>query len=112
MGRGCGNVMRNSQPPAGGPSKPGLWCLSGLDDVKLAIDHVARECPGVPICGLGFSTGAGQLRNYVNSTGKSSKLAAAVLTDAAPEWGMAMESLDKRMPFIGQALNMTISDAF
>jgi len=73
---------------------------------------VARECPGVPICGLGFSTGAGQLRNYVFSTGRSSKLAAAVLMDAAPDWGTAVESCDRRMPFIAQALNMAISESF
>jgi len=110
--RGCGAVMRNTQPPAGHQSKPAPWCLSGLDDVKLAVDHVASLCPGVPICGLGFSTGAGQLRNYVNSTGKEAKFAAAVLVDAAPEWGPALQSLDNRLPFIAQALNMAIADSF
>jgi len=110
--RGCGLTMPNTQPAVEEGAQPAPWCLSGFDDLKLAIDHVARECPGIPICGLGLSTGAGQLRNYVCRTGKECKLNAAVLLDAAPEWGSALESCDERVPLISQALNMGISETF
>lgn len=109
--RGCGLTMPNTQP-VDNASRPAPWCLSGLSDVKLAVDHVARVCPNLPICGIGFSTGAGQLRDYVNSTGKDCKFTAAVILDAAPDWCRAIESLDKRTPLISQALGMAIAATF
>lgn len=104
--RGCGMTMPNEQPPTkssgDGPVKP--WCLSGLDDIELGIDHVAALHPDAVICGIGLSTGGGQLRNYVNLRGRSSKLAAAVMVDAAPFWGPAMESIDRNLPLVAKAL--------
>lgn len=108
--RGCGLTMPNTQPASAEAAAP--WCLLGLRDLKLAIDHVANACPDVPICGLGLSTGAGQLRNYVNSVGKDSKLSAAVLLDAAPEWPVAIESCDKRMPLITQIMSFVALESF
>jgi len=109
--RGCGIIMRNTQPPVEeGAPKPAPWNLSGFDDMKLAVDHVAAECPGVPICGIGFSTGAGQLRNYVNTLGKECPLAAAICLDASPSWTEALESCDKRIPLISQILTVGVAD--
>jgi len=106
--RGCGMVMPNEQPAGKDNIKPKPWCLSGFDDVQLAVDHVARECPGLPIMGIGFSTGAGQLRNYVNTTGKDCKLSGAVVLDASPKWSDAIPSCDERVPLIAQALNFAL----
>lgn len=104
--RGCGLTMPNVQPrvnAAGtGPVRP--WCLSGLQDFELAVDHVAACYPEAVICGIGFSTGAGQMRNYVNSRGTDSKLAAAVIADAAPRWSTAMVGCDNNLPLISKAL--------
>lgn len=107
--------MVNVQPPGDGDF-PRPWCLSGLDDVKLAVDHVAavvaRECPGVPICGLGLSTGSGQLRGYVNATGEECKFAVSCHVDASTTWGPAVESCDERIPLLSQILNVAASDSF
>lgn len=103
--RGCGLTMPNTPTAASTEGKqPAPWCLSGLGDLTLSIDHVARTCPDLPVVGLGFSTGAAQMRHYVNTLGKDSKLAAAVLVDAGTEWGSGMDSIDKRVPAISQAL--------
>lgn len=98
--RGCGLTMPNVQP--GGTS--GTWCLSGLEDITLGIDHIAAAYPGVPICGMGVSTGGAQLRNYVCSTGSASKLAACVVVDAAAKWEEALLDCDRRVPHISRVL--------
>lgn len=105
--RGCGLAMPNRQDTtkAAGAAVPKPWCLAGLSDTELALEHAARACPGLPIVGVGFSTGGGQLRNYINTAGKGSKLAAAVIIDAAPEWVSALESLDRRCPLVAKALS-------
>jgi len=110
--RGCGLVWPNVQPkgPDGEPVKG--WCLSGLDDIELAIDHVAALYPGLPMCGIGFSTGGGQLRNYGNTRGKESKLSATIIVDAAPRWFWALDDIDKRIPLIGKALGMAAMQTF
>jgi predicted alpha/beta-fold hydrolase len=104
--RGCGLSMPNDQPCAEdrGGAVAAPWCLSGFADLELAIDHIARMKPGVPICGLGLSTGGGQLRNYVNTMGKRSKLKAAVIVDAAPTWVQGLQDLDRRVPLIAKGL--------
>lgn len=101
--RGCGIAMPNKQTPESG-SWVAPWCLGGFDDIQLAIDHVASICPGLSICGIGPSLGAGQLRNYVNKTGFKSKLAAVVVVDAGEDWEIALKSLDHRLPVVAKAL--------
>jgi len=116
--RGCGRSMPNDQPGvcrdpkcfATTSAKP--WCLAGPDDFELAVDHVANKFPGVPICGVGLSTGGGQLRGYLNKFGEKSKIAAGVIVDAAPTWREALESLDRRLPLITKALVLACRDSF
>lgn len=98
--RGCGLTMPNVQPPGA----TGTWCFSGIEDITLGIDHIAAAYPGVPICGLGISTGGAQLRNYVCSTGAASKLAACVVVDAASRWEECMLDCDRRVPHIARVL--------
>lgn len=97
--RGCGLIMPNVQETAVKP-----WCLTGFDDFQLAVDRVARLCPGVPICGLGPSLGATHLRNYVNSVGSKSKLKAVVCVDAGEDYTLAFDSLDRRLPLLSCVL--------
>jgi len=105
--RGCGFSMPNTHPGVkDGEQYPKPWCLASTEDMKLCIDLVAERYPGIPICGVGLSTGAGQLRDYVGRAGANSKLAAAVIADAAPEWEWAMSELDKNIPLIAQALGV------
>lgn len=109
--RGCGLTMPNRQQmldSRGLRSAP--WCLSGLEDMSIAIDHVSKACHGLPICGLGFSLGASQLRNYVRQNRSSSKLAAVVIVDAGEDWVECIPSLDHRIPLIAKALRVA-SDA-
>jgi len=110
--RGCGLMMPNEAEVIDGEAAPAPWCLSGLADMTMSIDHVARMHPELPIVGLGFSTGGAQLRNYVNTLGKDSKLSAAVLVDAGAEWGTGFDSLDKRCPLISKALVGAAEAAF
>jgi len=60
--------------------------------------------PGMPICGVGYSCGAAQLRNYVNMSGHRSKLAACVAVDAAEDWEIALDSIDRRQPLMSSVL--------
>jgi len=98
--RGCGLTWPNTQPN----QDVAPWCLSNIQDIQLAINHVAKLFPDFPICGIGLSTGAGQLRNYVNLIGEASKLSACVLVDAAPEWEWALNSVDTTLPLIAKSL--------
>jgi len=101
--RGCGMEMPNRQPaPEKGaqPAKP--WCLMGTEDYKTVLNHVAETNPGIPICGLGLSAGAAQIRGYVSATGKESRLCAAVVVDSSKEW--AIEDTEDRCPLISKAL--------
>jgi len=102
--RGCGFLMPNTWTESKEGGKPAPWCLTGLADIKLSIDHVAKLYPDLPIVGLGLSGGACQLRNYVRRLGKESKLAAAVLIDAGYEWCSNLESVDRRVPIFAKAL--------
>jgi len=110
--RGCGLVNPNTQPQKEDGTYPKPWCLSGLEDMELAIDRVAELYPGLPICGLGLSTGGGQLRNYVGAKGKDSKLTACINVDAAPRWFWALDELDRGVPLIGKALGMAAMQTF
>lgn len=101
--RGCGLTMPNEQPPLEG-KRAAPWCLDGFDDIDLAVDHVARTLPGVPICGLAPSLGGAQLRNYVRKLGARSKLTAAVVVDSAECWVESVPSIDGRMPLLSKAL--------
>lgn len=111
--RGCGSSMPNVQrpTPAGAPM-PAPWCFANRKDVEFAIDHVARECPGVPMCGIGFSTGAAQLQDYVCRAGRRCKFSAAVIMDVAEDWEECISSGDQRVPFLSQALHMAVAETF
>lgn len=98
--RGCGMVMPNVQPDD--CTLP--WCFGGLDDIVTSIDHVAAAFPHAKICGVGLSTGGGQLRNYVNLTGDACRLAAMVSYDAAYDWVNGFPGLDRRDPFLAKLL--------
>lgn len=98
--RGCGLTMPNLQPPESDTT----WCFGGFDDLKLAIDYVASSFPRAQICGVGFSLGAAQLRNYMCATGAHCKLAACVCMDASNEWVSCVDSADRRMPLIMRIL--------
>lgn len=104
--RGCGLIMPNLQKASQNPNHPPTapWCFTGLADLKLAIDHVERCCPGLPICGIGLSTGAWQFRQYIVHSGESSKLAGAVLLDSGSDWADCIFSLDRRCPLLSKAL--------
>lgn len=109
--RGCGQFMPNEQPqPAAGAKVAKPWCLLGIEDFELAIARVAEVCPGLPICGLGLSAGAAQLRNYVNRAGKDCKFAAAVVVDCSKEW--AIEDTEERCPLIAKALAGSCHDTY
>mmetsp|Transcript_126925 Transcript_126925/g.237307 ORF Transcript_126925/g.237307 Transcript_126925/m.237307 type:complete len:500 (-) Transcript_126925:65-1564(-) len=108
--RGTGRIIPNRQPESSsGKSKAQPWCLSGFEDVEMAIDHVAAAYPDLPLCGLGYSLGAAQLRNYITRTGKRSKLEAVVLADAGEDWEVCLYDIDKRVPLLGRALNLAAS---
>lgn len=102
--RGCGLVMPNTLTESTTEGKPAPWCLTGLADIKMSIDHVAKLYPDLPLVGLGFSGGACQLRNYVRVLGKESKLAAAALLDAGHEWSSGLHSVDRKNPVYAKAL--------
>jgi len=84
--------------------RPEPWCLNGLADVQLAVDHISRSFPGIPICGIGVSLGAAQLRNYVNATSAFSQISACVCVDAPENWEETVWSLDRRQPLISSGL--------
>eukprot|EP00927_Polykrikos_kofoidii_P084303 TRINITY_DN8841_c0_g1_i2.p1 TRINITY_DN8841_c0_g1~~TRINITY_DN8841_c0_g1_i2.p1 ORF type:complete len:534 (-),score=60.54 TRINITY_DN8841_c0_g1_i2:482-2083(-) len=104
--RGCGVTMPNHWRGAqdSQDKAPVPWCLLGFADLKLAVDHVSRTFPGLPICSVGFSAGAGQVRNYVYRMGDHSKIVASVTIDGGPSWYESVESLDRRQPLISKAL--------
>lgn len=104
--RGCGRTMPNAQPRSAATP----WCIGGHADFEQAVDHIARVCPGSPICGVGLSTGGGQLRSYLNILGERSKLAAGVVVDA-PHSSGALLSMDRRLPFVAKALAIAGHDA-
>mmetsp|Transcript_118897 Transcript_118897/g.341546 ORF Transcript_118897/g.341546 Transcript_118897/m.341546 type:complete len:549 (-) Transcript_118897:97-1743(-) len=117
--RGCGRTMPNVQPGVGldgslcdGGHSPAPWCLTGLSDFELAVDHIAAKFPGIPICSIGLSTGGGQLRSYFNNFGERSKIRAGVVVDAAPNWDNALLSLDRRLPLISKALAVAAMDSY
>jgi predicted alpha/beta-fold hydrolase len=107
--RGCGLTMPNLQPEST-TSKP--WCFSNFDDTNLAINHVADKFPDLPVCGLGLSCGAAQLRNYVYMTGEHSRLNACVVIDAAESWVEAVPSIDHRQPLISKILSIAAARSF
>eukprot|EP00493_Phyllostaurus_siculus_P024376 UN24716 len=53
--RSCGFLMPNTLTGSKKGDKPAPWCLTGLADIKLSIDHVAKLYPDLPIVGLGLS---------------------------------------------------------
>lgn len=111
--RGSGRMMPNHQPESRpGEVKARPWCFSGFEDVQLAIDHVAAVYPDLPLCGLGFSLGGAQLRNYVARSGKSTKLQAAVIADAGEDWEACMYDLDQRQPLVSKALTVAAKQTF
>lgn len=92
--------MPNLQPPESDKT----WCFGGFDDLSSAIDFVAASFPEARVCGVGFSLGAAQLRNYVCTTGDGCKLAACVCMDASHESVSCVESMDRRMPLLTRIL--------
>lgn len=83
-----------------------------MDDLELAINYVADLYPGAAVCGVGLSTGAGQIKNYVNARGRRSRLAAAVLVDGAPFWGPAIELFDRNLPLLSRVLTTCARPTF
>lgn len=110
--RGSGLIWPNEQPPREDGTRAKPWCIGGFEDMQQAIDHVAKICPGVPICGLGPSLGGCQLRNYVHATGTKCKLSAAVIVDAADDWNENIESISSRLPLIDGVLRQTADITF
>lgn len=104
--RGCGLAYPNVQPVMRDPARARAapWDLLGLGDITLAIDHVAKTFPDCPIVAVGLSTGAGQLRNYLNKVGEEPKISAAVLIDASNDWKEAILSFDDRQPILSKIL--------
>jgi predicted alpha/beta-fold hydrolase len=94
-----------------GQALPKPWCLQGYDDVKAAIDHVASIHRDQPIMALGLSTGAAQLRHYVNFTGKDCKLSGAILCDGGADWLEGFKSIDRRCPGLSYVLKMAAEGA-
>lgn len=110
--RGSGLIWPNEQTHSEDGSKPKPWCLGGLEDIELAINHVAESCPDALVCGVGTSLGGLQVRKYINSRGKDCRLAAAVVVDAAEDWNKSMDSIDNRLPPISSILKQTAEATF
>lgn len=105
--RGCGIMMANSQPDKN--TTP--WCLGGFDDVEASLEHVATRFPMAKICGVGVSCGGGQLRHYVNKSGDASRLASAVIYDAADGWDSGLRNMDREQPLLSMVLAGAMGNA-
>ncbi|GAB5361810.1 hypothetical protein AAMO2058_000744600 [Amorphochlora amoebiformis] len=100
--RGCGIYRPNRFVT------PKMWCLSDYEDLTMCVDYIADKYPRAPIVAVGYSTGGGQLRNYIARTGVASKIAAGVVVDAGWQWDECVTSLDERIPFLSYCLSQSV----